>query len=272
MSVQRRNNVHVRGQGPATMVFVHGFGCDQNIWRLIEPGFAQRFRTVALDLVGSGGSDLAAYDRAKYGSLQGHADDILEIVEEFARGPVIFVGHSVSAMIGMLADLASPGRFAAHAMIGPSPCYLNDGDYQGGFTRQDIDALLETMESNYIGWSGNVAPSLMGAPEHPELAEGLANSFCRTDPEIAKHFARVIFLSDHRAALARFKTPALVLQCSDDLIVPLSVGQYIQRTLGAGVLRVLDNVGHYPHISSPAACTAAIDEFLSTLPGLPHAA
>ncbi len=265
MSVQKRNNVNVRGDGPATMVFVHGFGCDQNMFRFVAPGYSSRYRTVLLDLVGSGNSDLNAYDRHKYSSLQGYADDMLDVIDEFATGPVVFVGHSVSAMIGMLADLKAPGKIAAHVMIGPSPCYINDGDYVGGFTRQDIEGLLETLESNYLGWSSNMAPAIMGAPDKPELGVELTNSFCRTDPEIAKQFARVTFMSDHRADLARLKTPSLILQCSDDLIAPRSVGEFMHRTLPASTLHIIDNVGHCPHLSEPDASVAAINDFLRKL-------
>ncbi len=247
------------------MVLAHGFGCDQNMWRLLAPAFEDRYRTVLFDHVGSGSSDLSAYDRRKYGTLHGYAHDLLEIIEEFAEGPVVFVGHSVSAMIGLLAAIEAPERFAAQVMVGPSPCYINDGDYVGGFTRADIDNLLETLESNYLGWSSSMAPAIMGAPGQPELGVELTNSFCRTDPEIAKHFARVTFLSDHRADLARSKTPALILQCSDDLIAPQSVGQYMQRTLPLSTLHVIENVGHCPHLSAPSASVAAIEGFLQRL-------
>ena len=263
-SVKTRNNVQVSGAGPATLFLAHGFGCDQNMWRLMQPPYSKRFRTVLYDSVGSGNSDLAAYDRAKYNTLQGYADDVNEIIAEFGQGPAIFVGHSVSAMVGMLADLAAPGTIAAHAMIGPSPCYINDGDYVGGFTRLDIDGLLETLESNYLGWSSNMAPKIMGAPEQPELGEELTNSFCRTDPEIARQFARVTFLSDVRAELPRLHTPTLIVQCSDDLIAPMSVGQYMQRTLPNATLKVIQNVGHCPHLSSPGASSDALDTFLAT--------
>ncbi len=265
MSVQKRNHVHVVGEGPATMVLAHGFGCDQNMWRLLTPAFAGRYRIVLFDHVGSGNSDLSAYDRQKYSTLHGYADDLLEVIDEFAVGPVVFVGHSVSAMIGLLAAIEAPDRFAAQVMVGPSPCYINDGDYVGGFTRADIDGLLETLESNYLGWSSSMAPAIMGAPGQPELGVELTNSFCRTDPEIAKHFARVTFLSDHRADLARSKTPALILQCSDDLIAPQSVGQYMQRTLPLSTLHVIENVGHCPHLSAPSASVDAIEGFLHRL-------
>ena len=265
MSAVSRNNVHVSGDGPTTMVFAHGFGCDQNMWRLLRPSFEPRFRVVAFDLVGSGMSDLGAYDRDKYGTLHGYASDVLEILDEVAVGPVVFVGHSVSAMIGMLADLKAPERFAAHMMIGPSPCYINDGDYVGGFTRADIDSLLETLESNYLGWSSAMAPAIMGAPERPELGVELTNSFGRTDPEIAKHFARVTFLSDNRGDLVHLKTPTLIVQCSDDLIAPRSVGDYMHRVLPRSTLRVISNVGHCPHLSEPSACADAMHEFLGAL-------
>jgi sigma-B regulation protein RsbQ len=265
MNVRQRNNVEVAGDGPATLVFAHGFGCDKNMWRLLAPHFAPRYRTVLFDQVGSGLSDLKAYDRKKYGSLHGYASDLLEVMDATAAGPVIFVGHSVSAMIGLLAGIAAPERIAAHVMVGPSPCYINDGDYVGGFTRADIDGLLDTLESNYLGWSSSMAPAIMGAADQPELAIELTNSFCRTDPEIAKHFARVTFLSDHRADVARLEAPALVLQCSEDLIAPRSVGEFMVRTLPRPTLRILENNGHCPHLSAPQASAAAIDEFLAGL-------
>ena len=265
MTIQQRHNITVSGSGPATMVFAHGFGCDQSMWRLLAPGYGERFRTVTYDLMGSGASDLSAYDRDKYGSLQGHADDLIDVIRASAEGPVVFVGHSVSAMIGLLAGIKAPGLFAAHVMLGPSPCYINDGDYVGGFSRADIDSLLETLEGNYLGWSSTMAPAIMGAPDQPELGQELTNSFCRTDPEIAAHFARVTFLSDNRADLPRLSAPTLIVQCSDDLIAPREVGVYLQHALPNATLRVIENVGHCPHLSAPSASTTAIDEFLSQL-------
>jgi sigma-B regulation protein RsbQ len=262
VSVQSRNNVHVFGQGDIPIMFAHGYGCDQNMWRLLTPAFAERYRIILFDLVGCGKSDLRCYDRAKYATLQGHAQDVLEILAEFAKAPAVFVGHSVSAMIGTLAAVAEPERFASLAMIGPSPCYINDGDYIGGFTREDILSLLDTLDSNYLGWASAMAPTIMGAPDQPELRQELTNSFCATDPEIAKHFARVTFLSDNRADLPKLQPRALILQCSDDIIAPMEVGQYMHRVLPNSVLRVVDNVGHCPHLSSPDAIIAAISEFL----------
>lgn len=265
MDLQQRNNVQVGGSGVATMVFSHGFGCDQNMWRFLAPRYTARFRTILFDLTGSGSSDLSAYDRKKYDSLQGYADDVLEIINEFAEGPVVFVGHSVSAMIGLLAGIEAPESIAAHIMIGPSPCYINDGDYVGGFSRADIDSLQEILESNYLGWSSAMAPKIMGAPGQPELAEELTNSFCRTDPEIASHFARVTFLSDNRADVPRLTAPSLILQCSDDIIAPRSVGEFLERRLPRGILRVVENVGHCPHMSTPVQCSEYMDGFLSTI-------
>lgn len=265
MDIRKRNNVSVAGEGPATLYFAHGFGCDQNMWRFLQPGYARRYRTVLFDLVGSGNSDLSAYDRQKYGTLQGYADDVLEIVEEFGSGPAVFIGHSVSAMIGMLANIAAPSKFAAQVMVGPSPRYINDGDYVGGFERSDIDSLLETLESNYLGWSSTMAPAIMGTPDQPELRAELTNSFCRTDPEIAKHFARVTFLSDNRADLPRLSAPTLILQCSDDLIAPRTVGEFMHRQIPRSTLVVIRNQGHCPHMSAPGASADAIDTFLSGL-------
>lgn len=264
-AIQTRHNVHVLGNGPRTMVFAHGFGCDQNMWRLLAPSFSSEWRIVLFDLAGSGKSDLTAYSQQRHATLQGHAQDVLEVIGSVAQDPVVFVGHSVSAMIGMLADLQEPGRFAAHVMVGPSPCYINDGDYVGGFERSDIESLLETLESNYLGWASTMAPAIMGAPDRPELGEELTNSFCRTDPEIAKHFAHVTFLSDHRAELPLLQTPTLIMQCSDDLIAPLSVGEYMHRTLPNSVLHIIQNVGHCPHLSEPSASTDAMKLFLADL-------
>lgn len=262
MGVRERNSVRIGGTGKDTLFFAHGFGCDQNMWRELEPSYAERYRTVVFDLVGSGTSDLSAYDPVKYSSLQGYADDVLDIVDECGEGQALFMGHSVSAMIGMLADLKEPGRFSAHLMISPSPHYINDGDYVGGFSRADIESLLETLESNYLGWSSNMAPAIMGAPDQPELGVELTNSFCRTDPEIAKQFARVTFLSDNRADVSRLKTPTLIVQCNDDMIAPVAVGEYLHRNIAGSTLSIIQNIGHCPHLSAPSACTKAIDDFL----------
>ena len=262
MSVRQRNNIQVLGNGPTTMVFAHGFGCDQNMWRYITPSFQAHFTVVLFDLVGSGKSDLSAYDFDKYDSLHGYAADLIEVIDEITEQPVVFVGHSVSAVIGLLASVKAPEKFNCQIMIGPSPCYINDGDYIGGFSQADVEELCDTIDANYLGWSSTMAPAIMGTPEKPELGVELTNSFCRTDPKIAKHFARVTFLSDHRDALTQSTTPALILQCSDDFIAPCSVGQYMQETMSDAELCIIENVGHCPHLSSPEASTKAIENYL----------
>jgi sigma-B regulation protein RsbQ len=264
MGVLERNNVHLSGGG-RPMVFVHGFGCDQNMWRFIAPHFARNHRVILLDLVGSGNSDLSAYDQEKYATLHGHARDLCEVFEALQLSDAVFVGHSVSAIIGLLASLQCPARIAAQVMVSPSPCYINDGDYIGGFERSDIEQLLETLEANYLGWSSNMAPVIMGAPDQPELATELTNSFCRTDPEIARHFARVTFLSDHRQELSQLREPTLILQCSEDVIAPMAVGEYMHRQIPQSALKVIRNVGHCPHLSSPGASVDAIESFLDCL-------
>ncbi|WP_198116049.1 alpha/beta fold hydrolase [Massilia rhizosphaerae] len=263
MSVQFRNNVHVTGSGPATMVFVHGFGCDQTMWRHLAPAFAGRYRVVLYDLTGSGRSDWSAYDRTKYASLHGHVTDLLEVLDACAAGPTVVVGHSVGASIGLLAAVAAPRRFVAQVLVGPSPCYVNDGDYVGGFNPEDIAGLLDAMEANFLEWSRKMAPAIMGAPNQPDLGAELTRSFCRNDPAIAKHFARVTFQADIRADVARCTVPALILQCSDDLIVPREVGEWLHRHLAHSTLCVIDNVGHCPHVSAPTASSDAIETFLA---------
>lgn len=247
------------------MLLAHGFGCDQSMWRHFVPAFRDTYRVVIYDLVGSGNSDLAAYDLDKYDTLNGHAQDVLEVIDACGGGPVIFVGHSVSAMIGLLATIAAPEKFVANIMVGPSACYIDDAGYRGGFTPADIRDLLDTMDSNFLGWSSNMAPLIMGAPEQPELGVELTNSFCRTDPVIARHFARVTFMSDHRAQLSSSTVPTLVLQCTDDLIAPPEVGAYIHQAIANSKLMMIENTGHCPHLSAPAVSVAAIAAFVAEL-------
>ena len=261
MTSVARNNVHVIGSGNTPMILAHGYGCDQNMWRLITPAFLERYRIILFDLVGCGRSDLRAYDRTKYGTLQGHAADVLEILRECADGPAVFVGHSVSAMIGVLAEIAQPERFSALVMIGPSPCYINDGDYVGGFTQQDIDSMLDTLDSNYLGWASAIAPTIMGAPDQPELRQELTNSFCATDPEIAKHFAHVTFRSDNRSDLPKVQARSLIIQCSDDIIAPIAVGEYMHAVMPRSTLSIVQNIGHCPHLSAPGDIVRMIHEF-----------
>jgi sigma-B regulation protein RsbQ len=243
------------------MVFAHGLGCDQGMWRFLAPAYRYRFRTILYDLTGSGASDRSAYDRKRHGSLHGHADDLLEVLDACSAGPVIFVGHSVSAMIGLLAANKAPDRFIAQVMVGPSPCYINDEDYLGGFNREEMESMLASMDDDFPSWTRRMAPVLMGA-RHPELATDLVQSFMRNDQGIARHFGRATFLSDHRADLPRSTVPALILQCSDDLIVPHEVGDYMLRQLPNSSLRIIDDEGHCPHVSASTATSQAIDAFL----------
>ena len=262
----KRNNVTVLGKGPQTMVLAHGYGCDQNMWRHLVPAFQDDFRIILFDYVGHGKSDASAFDRNRYGTLAGYADDILAICEALAVRDAVFVGHSVSSMIGILAAQKDPTRFASLVLIGPSPRYINDGDYVGGFTREDIDGLLDFLDSNPLGWSSTMARVIMGNPDRPELAGELENSFCMIDPEIAKHFARVTFLSDNRLDLPKVTLPCLILQCANDAIAPQAVGEYVHARIPGSQLTLLSAVGHCPHLSDPEGTIGAIRSFLNHRP------
>ena len=244
------------------MVFAHGFGCDQTMWRHVAPAFADRYRVVTFDYVGAGGSDPVAYDPEKYSRLEGYASDVVEIVRRLDLHDVVFVGHSVSAMIGALAVITEPERFSTLVMVGPSPRYIDDEGYVGGFSRADIDELLESLDSNYLGWSSAMAPVIVGNADRPELGHELTASFCRMHPEIARQFARATFLSDNRADLAGVAVPTLVLQCRDDVIAPASVGEFVATTVPDATLVALEATGHCPNLSAPDETIAAIDDFL----------
>jgi len=263
MGVQTRNNVTVLGQpdGPP-ILFAHGFGCDQNMWRFVAPAFEDTHRVVLFDHVGAGGSDLRAYDPERYDSLQGYAADIVEICRDLDLRDVVFVGHSVAAMMGVLAAGSAPGLFRKLILVGPSPRYIDDGAYSGGFTAEDIEEMLESLDSNYLGWSSAIAPVIMGNPDRPALGDELTNSFCRTDPEIARHFARVTFTSDNRADLVHVGVPTLVLQCADDAIAPDRVGEYVHEAIPGSRLVRLNATGHCPNLSAPEETVAAIKAFL----------
>jgi sigma-B regulation protein RsbQ len=263
MSASERHNVTVTGlpDGPA-MVFAHGFGCDQNMWRFVAPAFEEDFRVVVFDHAGAGRADPEAYDVERHSSLDGYAADVVEICRELAVTGGVFVGHSVSSMIGVLADRADPGLFDKLVLVSPSPRYLDDEDYVGGFSESDIGELLDSLDSNYLGWSSAMAPVIMGNPDRPELSAELTASFCRTDPTVARRFAEVTFLSDNRADLATVHTPALVLQCTNDAIAPVSVGEYVARALPNGTLVMLDATGHCPNLSAPEATVDAIAAFV----------
>ncbi|MFF8830922.1 alpha/beta fold hydrolase [Streptomyces sp. NPDC015131] len=262
MDVTSRNNVVVTGRpdGPVVML-AHGFGCDQNLWRLVVPALADRFRVVLFDYVGSGSSDLSAWTPERYGSLDGYAQDVLDICQELDLTGVTFVGHSVSAMTGVLAAAREPDRFAKLVLLVPSPRYIDDGDYKGGFSAEDIDELLESLESNYLGWSAQMAPVIMGNADRPELGEELTNAFCRTDPDIARVFARATFLSDSRDDLPGVTVPTLVVECAEDVIAPRAVGAYVHAAIPGSSLVTLDATGHCPQLSAPEATAQVIADF-----------
>jgi sigma-B regulation protein RsbQ len=263
MDPLKRNNVHLNGHGRVPIVFVHGYGCDQNMWRFLTPHFADEYKIVLLDLVGFGGSDLSAYDRAKYATLDGHSRDLLDVVQALDLQDSILVGHSVSSMIAVLAANRAPERFSRLVLVAPSPCYLNDGEYAGGFQKTDIDELLEFLDQNFLGWSRQMAPAIMGSSAGPEMVDELTNSFCRTDPEVAKHFGRVTFLSDHRRDVVELARPSLILQVAEDMIAPRSVGNWLHRHVRGSTLTLVETTGHCPHMTAPVATAEAIKSFLA---------
>lgn len=263
-SIIARNNVRVSGHGTVPMVFVHGFGCDQNMWRFVTPAFEADYRIVCFDYVGSGKSDLKSYDPLRYRTLDGYASDVLDVCEALDLHDAILVGHSVSAMVGVLAANRAPGRFSHLVMIGPSPRYINDAGYEGGFERADIEGLLDTMDRNYVGWASYRAPVIMGNGDRPALSRELEESFCSTDPVIARRFAEATFYADNRADLATVRIPSLVLQCRNDVIAPMAVGEYLRDHLPGSTLMVLEATGHCPHMSHPAETVAAIRDYLAS--------
>ena len=262
--VLERNNVQVIGQGQQPMVFAHGFGCDQNMWRFVIPAFEADYRLVLFDYVGSGQSGLKAYDAGRYSQLEGYAQDLLEVCTTLDLRNIVLVGHSVSSMIGLLAAIEAPDRFEQLVMVSPSPCYINDAEagYVGGFEHQDIDDLIDIMERNYIGWASVLAPVVMQNLDRPELAQDLEDSFCSTDPSMAIRFAKATFYGDNRDDLARAPVPSLILQCSEDAIAPPEVGQYLHQHLPHSTLQMMQATGHCPHMSHPDETSALIKTYL----------
>jgi sigma-B regulation protein RsbQ len=261
--ILKRNNVTIAGRGRQVMLFAHGFGCDQQSWQFVVDAFTDDYKVILFDYVGAGKSDLSQYDTVKYASLEGYAQDVLDICEALDLSEVIFVGHSVSSMIGLLAAVKEPQYFKKLVFIGPSPRYLNDEGYTGGFEKADLDSLFEFMDSNYLGWSSAMAPAIMGNADQPEHGAFLTNSFCMTDPDIARQFARVTFFSDNRADLEKLQTESLTLQCSDDIIAPVAVGDFVRSNTPKNSLVMLKATGHCPHISAPAETIAAIKRYLA---------
>jgi len=260
--VIKRNHVNIIGNGQQVMLFAHGFGCDQNAWKFIVDAFTDDYKVVLFDYTGSGNSDITQYDRIKYSTLDGYVQDLLEVYESLSLREVIFVGHSVSSMVGLLAANHYPDYFSKLIFIGPSPRYLNEGAYNGGFEKKDLEDLFDFMDSNYLGWSSALAPAIMGNADRPELGEFLTGSFCATDPDVARDFARVTFFSDNRADLAKSKVESLTLQCADDIIAPTIVGKYVHENTPGNEFVQLNAKGHCPHISEPEETIAAIKRYL----------
>ncbi len=270
--IQARNNVVITGQGTQPMLFAHGFGCDQTMWRFVAPAFENEYRIVLFDYVGSGKSDWSAYDPQRYSTLEGYAHDVLEICRELDLRDVIFVGHSVSSIVGILAANHEPERFSDLILIGPSPRYINDSNYVGGFERADIEGLLDTMERNYLGWASFLTPIIMKNSDRPELTKELEASFCSTDPEIARRFAEATFYADNRADVSKVEVPALILQCSEDAIAPPEVGEYMHRHLRGSAFRVMEATGHCPHMSHPEETVRLMKEYLAARATAPASA
>jgi sigma-B regulation protein RsbQ len=263
VSVRRRNNVHEFGDpdGPP-LVFAHGFGCSQDMWRFVAPAFVDDHRVILFDHVGAGGSDASAYDEDRHATLRGYAEDVVELLEELAVREATFVGHSVSSMIGVLAQIAAPELIDQLVLLCPSPRYLDDEGYRGGFGRADMEELLDLVDRNYLGWAAAMAPTIVGNPDRPALATELEDSFCRTDPEIAKRFARATFLGDNRLDLPKVSARTLVVQVADDAIASVEVGEYVAAHVPDSELTVLDVSGHCPNLSAPEETIAAIRAFV----------
>lgn len=261
--IQQKYNINISGQGEQVLFFVHGYGCDQTMWRYVAPEFTDNYRVLLMDLVGAGKSDESAYHFAKYSRLSGFADDIIEVCDELGLRSVIYIGHSVAATIGVLAEIKRPDLFEKIILLTPSPCYINDEDYYGGFNRSDIEELLELLESNYLGWTSTITPVIMGNPEQPQLTQELHNRFCANNPDIATHFAKVTFLSDHREDFAKVNKDTLILQAANDVIAPDTVGEYLHRIIPQSKLHKMNAQGHCPHLSAPAETVRAIRGYLT---------
>lgn len=259
-----KHNVSIHGSGKQILIFLHGFGCNKSMWRFVAPAFYDSYTVVLLDLIGSGKSDIASYDFAKYDQLQGHSDDIIDLCHEQNWQDVILIGHSVSSMISILAAKKEPMLFKNLVLLGPSPCYINKENYFGGFNESDIHGLLDTMDANYLGWSSAITPVIMDNPDRPELTEELNNSFCRTDPSVAKHFGRVTFLSDNRSDLAFVHTPTLVIQSVVDSIAPVEVGKFVAQHMPNTTFTLIQAIGHLPHLSHPELTIHAIKNYLAS--------
>lgn len=262
MGIIERHNVNVTGNGAKTIVFAHGFGCDQTMWQFVAPAFVRDYRVVLFDLMGAGQSDLSDYDFDAYSDLLRHGQDIVDICDALDLEAPVVIGHSVSAITSGLAAAANPGRFSRLAMVSPSPCFMNDGAYHGGFDREDLHGVVEFMQENYLGWAQQLAPAIAGQSPDEPAAQMLTQSFCRTDPNIARHFGQVTFLSDRRADMHKIDTPTLIVQSREDGIAPVTVGEWMQAEMPHATLKVIDAIGHCPHMTSPQETAAVIRDYL----------
>ncbi len=256
-------NVRITGRGSQPIVFAHGLGCDQNMWRFVAPLFEEKFKVVLFDYIGSGKSDVLQYSKEKYNSLHGYAEDVIAICNSLRLQDVIFVGHSVSCMIGLLASISQPHLFSRIIMVAPSPFYMNDSGYKGGFEKNEIEQLLAIMEKNLVDWANLYTPKIMGNEGSPELSNELKESFCTTDPAITHQFSTVTFYSDNRKDLSKLTLPCLILQCREDILAPLEVGEYMHTHTPGSTLRILNATGHCPHLSAPEETVRVIKEYLS---------
>lgn len=263
--ILERNMVVVSGSAEARpLVFVHGFGCDQSMWRQVAPKFVDDFRVVTYDLTGMGQSDLSAYDTRRYADLDAHVEDLLALLEELALENAVLVGHSIGATIALLAANRVPERVAKLVLVSPTPCFLEDAanDYHGGFSSQDLAELVAFLDENHLGWSAHMAPTISGQPAGEPAAEELTKSFCRTDPAIAQHFGRVTFFADQRAAFEAAARPALILHCDNDALVPMQVAEWMRDRMPGATLKVLNATGHCPHMTVPFDVVVATREFV----------
>ncbi|EKB49801.1 alpha/beta fold hydrolase [Cecembia lonarensis] len=261
-AIQKKYNIKYQDSGKPVLVFAHGYGCDQSMWRFVAPAFEEKYDVLLFDYVGSGNSDIKEYNPSKYNTLYAYAEDVLEIITYLNKSEVIFVGHSVSAIIGILAAKMQPQFFQNLVLVSPSPYFINDGAYKGGFSKEDIEEIITTVEDNFIGWTSFVTPVIVGNKERMEFASELEKSFCSMDPVAARQFAKITFSSDHREDLAGIDVPCLIIQCQFDQLAPIEVGDFMHEKLTSSQLVVIEEWGHCPHLTSPGKVIASIDQFL----------
>ncbi len=262
-NIEKRNNIKVIGTGNTTIMLAHGFGCDQNMWRLLIPYLKDDCKLVLFDYVGSGNSIKQSFNLERYSDLYGYAKDVNEIIDYLNLTKVHFIGHSVSAMIGLIAQINTPDKFSSLTMVCPSPCFLNKPpSYIGGFEAEDLEELLSLMDKNYMGWANYLSPLVMGATNSKELIDELSNSFCSTDPLMAKQFARATFFGDYRHLLSKSACKTLILQSENDNLASLEIGHYIDNEMQNSELKIIDADGHCLHMTHPSVISPLIHTFV----------